>query len=134
MVGGTFFIVGIALVMVGTVFFVVNIYKTIAYTPEGWAKQPAGALLASALGITAVTNFFARKKTEHLVPLPVAAIARGTVDTALNSAVILVHRRADPRLHGRGAVGRPRGARPSTRCSTRTGSGGGSTSSPTGSC
>jgi len=34
--GGTFFIVGIALVMVGTVFFVVNIFKTIAYTPEGW--------------------------------------------------------------------------------------------------
>jgi cytochrome c oxidase subunit 1 len=87
--GGTFFIVGIALVMVGTVFFVVNIFKTITYTPAGWEKQPAGALLGSALGVTAVRNFFARKKTEHLVPLPVAAIARGTVDTALNSAVIL---------------------------------------------
>jgi len=87
--GGTFFITGIALVMVGTVFFVVNIFKTITYTPAGWERQPAGALLGSALGVTAVRNFFARKKTEHLVPLPVAAIARGTVDTALNSAVIL---------------------------------------------
>jgi cytochrome c oxidase subunit 1 len=87
--GGTIFITGIALVMVGTVFFVVNIFKTITYTPAGWDKQPAGALLGSALGVTAVRNFFARKKTEHLVPLPVAAIARGTVDTALNSAVIL---------------------------------------------
>lgn len=87
--GGTFFIVGIALVMVGTVFFVVNIFKTIMYTPAGWEKQPAGALLGSALGVTAVRNFFTRRKTEHLVPLPVAAIARGTVDTALNSAVIL---------------------------------------------
>jgi len=88
-VGGTFFIVGIALVMVGTAFFVVNIYATIAYTPAGWEKQPAGALLASALGITAVKNFFTRRKTEHLVSLPVAAIARGTVDTAFNAVIIL---------------------------------------------
>jgi cytochrome c oxidase subunit 1 len=88
-VGGTVFIVGIALVMVGTAFFVLNIYMTIAYTPEGWAKQPAGALLASALGISGLMNLFRRKKTEHLVSLPVAAIARGTVDTALNAGVIL---------------------------------------------
>jgi cytochrome c oxidase subunit 1 len=88
-VGGTFFIVGIALAMVGTASFVVNIYATITYTPAGWEKQPAGAFLADALGITAVRNFFARRKTEHLVSLPVAAIARGTVDTAFNAAVIL---------------------------------------------
>jgi cytochrome c oxidase subunit I len=88
-VGGTFFITGIALVMVGTVLFVINIYKTITYTPEGWEKQPGGALLASALGLTAVRNFFTRKKTEHLVSLPVAAIARGTVDTAFNAGIIL---------------------------------------------
>jgi cytochrome c oxidase subunit 1 len=36
-----------------------------------------------------VRNFFARRKTEHLVSLPVAAIARGTIDTALNAGVIL---------------------------------------------
>ena len=89
LIGGTFFIVGIALAMVGTAFFVLNIYKTITYTPEGWDKQPGGALLASALGVTAVKNFFTRKKTEHLVSLPVAAIARGTVDTAFNAAIIL---------------------------------------------
>jgi cytochrome c oxidase subunit 1 len=87
--GGTFFILGVALVMVGTALFVLNIFKTITYTPEGWEKQPAGALIASALGITAVKNFFVRKKTEHLVPLPVAAIARGTVDTAFNAGIIL---------------------------------------------
>jgi cytochrome c oxidase subunit 1 len=87
--GGTFFITGIALVMVGTLGFVLNIFKTITFTPAGWEQQPAGALLASALGITAVRNFFARKKTEHLVPLPVAAIARGTVDMTFNSVVIL---------------------------------------------
>jgi cytochrome c oxidase subunit 1 len=87
--GGTFFITGIALVMVGTVFFVVNIFKTISYTPKGWDPQPAGALLASALGISGLQAFFSRRKREHLVSLPIAAIARGTVDTALNAGIIL---------------------------------------------
>ena len=87
--GGTFFILGIALVMLGTVFFVINILKTITYTPNGWDKQPAGALLASALGWSGIKNLFKRKKEEHLVPLPVAAVARGTVDMALNSGIIL---------------------------------------------
>jgi len=87
--GGTFFIVGIALVMVGTVLFVVNIFKTISYTPEGWAKQPAGALIGSALGLSGLQAFFSKNKKEHLVSLPVAAIARGTVDTALNAGIIL---------------------------------------------
>ncbi|MCX6151308.1 MAG: cbb3-type cytochrome c oxidase subunit I [Ignavibacteriales bacterium] len=87
--GGTFFIVGIALVMVGTAFFVINIYKTITYTPDGWEKQPKGALIKSALGLTGLTNLFSKKKKEHLVSLPVAAIARGTVDTAFNAVVIL---------------------------------------------
>jgi cytochrome c oxidase subunit 1 len=88
-IGGIFFIVGIALVMVGTVLFVINIFKTITYTPDGWEKQPGGALIKSALGITGLANLFSKNKKEHLVSLPVAAIARGTVDTALNAGVIL---------------------------------------------
>ncbi len=90
-VGGAFFILGIALVMVGTVLYVINIFKTITYTPEGWEKQPSGALIRSALGLTGLGNLFRRKKEEkeHLVSLPVAAIARGTVDVALNSGIIL---------------------------------------------
>ncbi len=90
-IGGTFFVVGIALVMVGTAFFVLNIFKTITYTPEGWPKQSAGALMASALGVSGMTNIFKKKQDqkEHLVSLPVAAIARGTVDTALNAGIIL---------------------------------------------
>jgi len=36
-----------------------------------------------------VKNVFTRRKTEHLVSLPVAAIARGTVDTAFNAVIIL---------------------------------------------
>jgi cytochrome c oxidase subunit 1 len=87
--GGTFFIVGVAIVMVGVVFFVVNIFKTITYTPAGWAAQPAGALLGSALGLSGLKAFFTKKKGDHLVSLPVAAIARGTVDTAFNAGVIL---------------------------------------------
>ncbi|MCJ7448744.1 MAG: cbb3-type cytochrome c oxidase subunit I [Bacteroidales bacterium] len=87
--GGTFFIVGIALVMVGTALFIINIFKTIAYTPEGMEKQRAGALLSSALGITGFNNLFRKNKKEHLVPLPVAAVARGSVDMALNTITIL---------------------------------------------
>ncbi|HEY5535354.1 MAG TPA: cbb3-type cytochrome c oxidase subunit I [Ignavibacteria bacterium] len=89
--GGTFFVLGIALVMLGTVFFVINIFKTITYTPEGWEKQPVGALLGSALGLSGLKNLFRKKENrkEHLVSLPVAAIARGTVDTALNASIIL---------------------------------------------
>jgi cytochrome c oxidase subunit 1 len=87
--GGTFFIVGIALVMVGALFFVLNVFKTISYTPKGWDTQPAGALLGSALGLSGLQAFFSRKKKEHLVSLPVAAIARGAVDAAFNAGVIL---------------------------------------------
>jgi cytochrome c oxidase subunit I len=88
-VGGTIFILGIAIVMVGTALFVINIFKTITYTPNGWEPQPGGALIVSALGLSGFKNIFSKKKTTHLVSLPVAAIARGTVDTALNAVVIL---------------------------------------------
>lgn len=89
--GGTFFVLGIAIVMLGTVFFVINIFKTIVYTPEGWEKQPSKALFLSAMGLSGMTNLFRKKENqkEHLVSLPVAAIARGTVDTALNAFIIL---------------------------------------------
>lgn len=90
-VGGAVFILGIALVMLGTAFFIINIFKTITYTPAGWERQPAGALLGSAIGYSGFSNLFRKKakRQEHLVSLPVAAIARGTVDMALNTAIIL---------------------------------------------
>ncbi|HQY33243.1 cbb3-type cytochrome c oxidase subunit I [Actinotalea sp.] len=90
--GGALFIAGIALVMVGTLLFVINVFKTITYTPAGFPQQPAGALLRSALGLTALGNLLKgrrMKEEDHLVPLPVAAIARGTVDVALNAGIIL---------------------------------------------
>jgi cytochrome c oxidase subunit 1 len=88
-IGGTFFIVGIALVMLGTTFFLINVFKTLLYTPEGWEKQPAGKIFASAIGLSGFKNLFRKEKKEHLVSLPVAAIARGSVDMALNTAIIL---------------------------------------------
>ncbi len=89
-VGGAVFILGIALVMVGTLFFVVNIFKTIAYTPEGHEKVSGRAMLASATGFSWKESIFRKKskRREHLVSLPVAAIARGTVDTMLNAGII----------------------------------------------
>ena len=90
-VGGAIFVLGIALVMLGSVFFIINIFKTIGYTPEGWEKQPGAKLIGSALGTVGFGNLFKRKskQKEHLVSLPVAAIARGTVDMALNAGIIL---------------------------------------------
>jgi cytochrome c oxidase subunit 1 len=87
-IGGLFYVVGVALIMVGTFLYSYNIFKTIMYTPEGWDKQPSMELFKSAIGFTGLTNFFKRKKTEHLVDLPVAAIARGTIDVGLNAVVI----------------------------------------------
>jgi len=89
--GGAVFILGIALVMVGTLFYVFNIFKTIAYTPEGHEKVNGRSMLASATGFSWKESIFRRKskRREHLVPsLPVAAIARGTVDTLLNALII----------------------------------------------
>lgn len=93
-VAGAIFITGIAIVMVGTAFFVLNVFKTISYTPEGWSKQPAGRLLGDALGLITLKRFFTGRlrrdqEQDHPVSLPVAAIARGTVDVALNVAIIL---------------------------------------------
>jgi cytochrome c oxidase subunit 1 len=87
--GGAFFILGIAIVMVGTTLFLINIFATIGYTPQGKEKIPASKLLSSALGLSGLKNMFRKKKEEHLVSLPVAAIARGSVDMALNTLIIL---------------------------------------------
>ncbi len=87
---GAVFILGIALVMVGTLLFVLNIFKTISYTPEGKEKVPGCAMLASATGFSWKESIFRKKskRRENLVSLPVAAVARGTVDTLLNALII----------------------------------------------
>jgi cytochrome c oxidase subunit 1 len=87
-IGGIVYILGVVGIMIGTFAYTYNIFKTIVYTPKAWEKQPAMSLMKSALGITGLTNFFKRKEEEHLVPLPIAAIARGTIDVGLNAVVI----------------------------------------------
>ena len=87
-IGGLFYVVGVALIMVGTFLYSYNVFKTIMYTPEGWDKQPSMALFKDAIGFTAIGNFFRGRKTEHVVDLPVAAISRGTIDVGLNAVVI----------------------------------------------
>jgi len=87
-IGGLFYVVGVALIMVGTFLYSYNVFKTIMYTPEGWEQQPSMELFKDAIGFTAIGNFFKRKKTEHIVDLPVAAISRGTIDVGLNAVVI----------------------------------------------
>lgn len=87
--GGTFFIVGIALVMVGTACFLINIFTTMFYTPKGFEKQSKKAIFASAFGFTGFRNLFSKNKKEQVVSLPVAAIARGSVDMVFNTAIIL---------------------------------------------
>jgi cytochrome c oxidase subunit 1 len=89
-VGGVFFIGGIAMIMVGTLLFVWNIFATILYTPKGEAYQHKWPLFRSAIGLTGVRNLFRKSPLEDLVPLPVAAVARGAVDAMLNSGVILI--------------------------------------------
>ncbi len=88
-IGGIVYIVGVVGIMIGTFLYTYNIFKTIVYTPQGWEKQPSVELLKSALGLTAIANFFKKRETKHLVPLPIAAIARGTIDVGLNAIVIM---------------------------------------------
>lgn len=87
---GAIFIVGIAMVMVGTLLFVLNIFKTLTYTPEGYEPQNGRAILADALGLSTLWSLVRgrRRDGEHLVSLPVAAVARGTVDMFLNAFII----------------------------------------------
>jgi cytochrome c oxidase subunit 1 len=88
--GELFYVAGVALIMVGTILYSYTIFKTIMYTPEGWDKQPSMALFRSAIGLSGLANLFKKKKTGHLVDLPVAAISRGTIDVGLNAVVIVV--------------------------------------------
>jgi cytochrome c oxidase subunit 1 len=87
-IGGITYIFGVVLIMIGTFLFTYNVFKTILYTPKGWPKQPAWELFKSAIGFEGLLNFFRRRKKEHLVPLPIAAISRGTIDMGLNAIVI----------------------------------------------
>ena len=88
---GVIFVSGIALIMLGTLVWVANIFATILYTPKGEDHIEKWPVFKSAIGLTGFRNIFrGHSQDDEPVPLGVAAVARGAVDAALNSVVILI--------------------------------------------
>ncbi|WP_294967116.1 cbb3-type cytochrome c oxidase subunit I [Sulfurimonas sp.] len=94
-IGGLVFVLGIAVIMLGTLGFIYNIFATVFYTEDGHEKRPMKPLILSALGIDGMLNIWYKitgrepYSKEPAVSLPVVAIFRGTIDTLLDAIVIL---------------------------------------------
>ena len=94
-IGGLVFVSGIAIIMIGTLGFIYNIFATVFYTEDGHEKRPMKPLILSALGIDGMLNIWYKMtgrepySKEPAVSLPVVAIFRGTIDTLLDAMVIL---------------------------------------------
>ena len=93
--GGIMFIVGVALIMVGTLGFIYNIYATIFQRVGVHKDKTTKELLISGFGIDGMLNLWHKLtgkppySKEPALALPVVAIFRGTVDTFLDAIVIL---------------------------------------------
>ena len=93
--GGIVFIVGVALIMVGTLGFIYNIYATIFQRVGVHKDKTTKELLISGFGIDGMLNLWHKLtgkppySKEPALALPVVAIFRGTVDTFLDAIVIL---------------------------------------------
>ncbi len=94
-VGGIVFILGVALIMLGTFGFIYNIYATIFARVGAHQNKTMKELLISGFGIDGILNLW-HKLTgkepytkEPALSLPVVAIFRGTVDTFLDALIIL---------------------------------------------
>ncbi len=94
-IGGIVFIVGIALIMLGTLGFIYNIYATIFARVGIHKNKTTKELLISGFGIDGMLNLIHKLtgrppySKEPALALPVVAIFRGTVDTFLDAIVIL---------------------------------------------
>ena len=94
-IGGIVFIVGIALIMLGTLGFIYNIYATIFARVGIHKNKTTKELLISGFGIDGMLNLVHKLtgkppySKEPALALPVVAIFRGTVDTFLDAIVIL---------------------------------------------
>ncbi len=94
-IGGIVFIVGVALIMVGTLGFIYNIYATIFARVGVHANKTTKELFISGFGIDGMLNLWHKLtgkppySKEPALALPVVAIFRGTVDTFLDALVIL---------------------------------------------
>ena len=93
--GGIVFIVGVALIMIGTLLFIYNIYATIFARVGVHKNKTTKELLISGFGIDGFLNLINKLRgkepysKEPALALPVVAIFRGTVDTFLDALVIL---------------------------------------------
>ena len=94
-VGGIVFIIGLALIMLGTLAFIYNIYATIFARIGVHENKTTKELLISGFGIDGMMNLLHKLtgkppySKEPALSLPVVAIFRGTVDTFLDALVIL---------------------------------------------
>jgi cytochrome c oxidase subunit 1 len=94
-IGGIVFIVGVALIMIGTLGFIYNIYATIFARVGVHRNKTTKELLISGFGIDGMLNLWHKLtgkppySKEPALALPVVAIFRGTVDTFLDAIVIL---------------------------------------------
>jgi len=94
-IGGIVFIIGVALIMIGTFGFIYNIYATIFARVGVHKNKTTKELLISGFGIDGMLNLFNKLRgkepytKEPALALPVVAIFRGTVDTFLDAIVIL---------------------------------------------
>jgi len=94
-IGGIVFILGVALIMLGTFGFIYNIYATIFQKIGVHQNKTTKELLISGFGIDGMLNLWHKLtgkppySKEPALALPVVAIFRGTVDTFLDAIVIL---------------------------------------------
>jgi len=94
-IGGIVFVIGIALIMIGTLLFIYNIYATIFAKVGVHKNKTTKELLISGFGIDGMLNLWNKLRgkppysKEPALALPVVAIFRGTVDTFLDALVIL---------------------------------------------
>jgi cytochrome c oxidase subunit 1 len=94
-IGGIVFVIGVAMIMIGTLAFIYNIYATIFARIGVHANKTTKELLISGFGIDGLMNLVHKLtgkppySKEPALSLPVVAIFRGTVDTFLDALVIL---------------------------------------------
>ena len=95
LIGGFVFVVGVALIMIGTIGFIYNIYATIFARVGVHKDKTMKEMLISGFGIDGMLNLINKLRgkepysKEPALSLPVVAIFRGTVDTFLDAIVIL---------------------------------------------
>ena len=95
LIGGIVFVLGVALIMIGTFGFIYNIYATIFARVGVHKDKTTKELLISGFGIDGMLNLWNKLRgkqpysKEPALALPVVAIFRGTVDTFLDAVVIL---------------------------------------------